>query len=116
MWCLTHNFETALQSVNTFIKEYSKMANLEINQYAELKRNYKDRVDPDEINYKALSDLFVEIVICYYSYEGFNNYKRKFKKIFEQFQRRISSYIKDFINNEFVDSKALLEVLKSGAH
>jgi hypothetical protein len=115
VWCLTHNFSTALASVNAFIWEYSKRANLEINQYAELKRNYKDRVDPDDMNYKALSDLFVEIVICYYSYEGFNHYKKKFKKIFEQFQSIISSYIKEYVNNEFVDSKAILDVIKSNS-
>ena len=113
MWCLTRNFEKALASVTQFIKEYSKTRNLEINRLADLKRDYQNKVDVDDLNYKAVSDLFVEIVICYYSYFGFDKYKRKFKRIFEEFQNIFSSYVKDIINNEFSESRTILEVIKS---
>ena len=100
-------------NVNTFIKEYYMARNREINTQAEIRRDYRAKVDVEDMNYKAISDLFVEIMICYYSYYGFDKFKQKFKAIFEQFQRIFESYILEVINNEFSDPKTLLEVIRS---
>ena len=102
-----------LSSVNTIINRYNKAKNLEINKEADRRRDYKSKVEEDEKNYKAISDLFVEILICYYSYDDFYKYKQRVKRIFEHFQQIFSNYIKEILNNEFSEPKMLLEAIKS---
>lgn len=112
---MTPNFDTVLSSVNTIINRYNKAKNVEKNKEADRRRQYKNKVEEDEKNYKAISDLFVEILICYYAYDDFFKYKQKIKKIFEHFQQIFISYIKEILNNEFSEPKMLLEAIKSKA-
>ena len=110
---MTTNFDSVLSSVGTVINRYNKAKNIEINREADRKRNYKNKVEEDEKNYKAISDLFVELLICYYAYDDFYKYKQKMKQIFEFFQQIFSNYIKEILNNEFSEPKMLLEAIKS---
>ena len=110
---MTNNFDAVLSSVGTVINRYNKAKNIEINREADRRRDYKAKVEEDEKNYKAISDLFVEILICYYAYDEFYKYKQKIKQIFEHFQLIFSNYIKEILNNEFSEPKMLLEAIKS---
>ena len=71
------------------------------------------KVEEDEKNYKAISDLFVEIMICYYSFQNFFRMGRKIIPIIENFQSLFFGYIKDVLSNEFSEPKMLLFAIKS---
>jgi hypothetical protein len=102
-----------MSTLGTIINRYNKAKNIELNKEAIRKRQYKNKVEEDEKNYKAISDLFVEILICYYAYDDFFKYKQKIKRIFEYFQQIFMSYIKEILSNEFSEPKMLLEAIKS---
>lgn len=110
---MTENFDMAMSAVGSIINNYNKMKNLEINEEADKRRDHKAKVEEDEKNYKAISDLFTEMMICYYAYDDFYQYKKKMKTIIETFQKIFSNYIKEILSNEFAEPKMLLEAIKS---
>ena len=107
------NFELAISSVGSIINRYNKIKNQEHNAEAERRREYKKKVEEEEKNYKAISDLFVELMICYYAYDDFHKYKQKIKQIMQIFQTIFFNYIKEILSNEFSEPRMLLEAIKS---
>lgn len=106
-------YEEALNILTTIINKYNRLKNQEINRIAEQKRDHLMKVEEDEKNYKAISDLFVEIMICYYSFQNFFRMGRKIIPIIENFQSLFFGYIKDVLSNEFSEPKMLLFAIKS---
>lgn len=106
-------YEGALNILTSIVNRYNRLKNMEINRIAEQKRDHMMKVEEDEKNYKAISDLFVEMMICYYSLQNFSKTGRKIIPIIENFQNLFFGYIKDVLSNEFSEPKMLLQAIKS---
>lgn len=70
-------------------------------------------INDDENNYKGISDLFIETMICFYSYNDPFLYKKKFKNIIQCFSNMYSDLMKNIINYEFSDIKLVFQTLQS---